>query len=498
MSSSPQLHNLPKALSSVSHIHPLVTRIHNDPDFFLMPQPDLHCMNCGCACDSSPPISMPIQREKLFGTRVNIAFPSYDFRHTVTRTRKIYCNLHCLKRVCFQTNQHSLFNDYAEVIYESKLNPVTELRAALPFWTLIEFGGVLDHTNYQLWNTSGKLIISLMDHLSKLKNKISIKKYIAPSLRTSASQPPLPPSRLIKDNIIPYEWLMLDEPMYIIGSVNLASLFVSYDFSQEKNIYSAENHVLDFLMQLCPLYRYSLDYNHASPLLWYEDIIDDAEKEKNICCWNDYHPIGKGGGQARYPGVLEYDETTRQVTEGTGIFCSPSCNESYCMKLRGNYQQTREVWNHEIISHFFVHDRQIQITPAPPRRILKMFGGIWTIDEYRDAFYKYTVTLNEHPLIKYPVQVEREDKEDEEEEKTDDLLLVPLKSLYKIDYNNYQFEGVSGKKSELQKTTEEKSSLEHGIEFNYVLHIAKEKETEEEYEGKKLMFDLMTISIQKK
>ena len=96
--------------------------------------------------------------------------------------------------------------------------------------------------------------------------------------------------------------------------------------------------------------------------------------DNKVCCWWCCHnfdgfPIGI---PERY-----YQEKFYAF----GIFCSFNCALAYNINLNDG-----KLWDRYTLLHFLykkIFNMEIRISPAPPKELLKMFGGPLSIEEYR-------------------------------------------------------------------------------------------------------------------
>jgi hypothetical protein len=116
-------------------------------------------------------------------------------------------------------------------------------------------------------------------------------------------------------------------------------------------------------------------------------------EQVNIYCWHCCHPFKTK--PVSIP--IRYVNDTFYVY---GVFCSYNCASAY--NLNSNDYKKNE--NHQLLSLMYSKlyntNNFIDISPAPPKEVLQIFGGNVTIDKYRNNF----VTNNkEFKLIKPPL-----------------------------------------------------------------------------------------------
>lgn len=86
--------------------------------------------------------------------------------------------------------------------------------------------------------------------------------------------------------------------------------------------------------------------------------------------------------------------------EVTGCFCSIACAAAY--NQNSNESVNVKVNRHNILTYLALHlNMNEEITLAPPRELLLMFGGHMTISEFRGALDEATVYLHSFPPMSY-------------------------------------------------------------------------------------------------
>lgn len=133
-------------------------------------------------------------------------------------------------------------------------------------------------------------------------------------------------------------------------------------------------------------------------------------KHTDVCCWWCCHqfdtlPLG-------FPIKLVNKETGDRTNNSsefivTGLFCSFACMKSYKMnsiQLKHKDNSLMQLLYLRLTGKNVIHEsgELNSIIPAPPRETLQMFGGILTIDEFRDKS-KEEIIYNtfEYPLTMY-------------------------------------------------------------------------------------------------
>jgi hypothetical protein len=133
-------------------LHPLSERIFRDKEFFNRAQPDLDCLHCFGPIDLHPPVGTPVlvQDIKLGSAH---AREREHLNHDTMHVHKLYCDLHC--QLAVSTTQN-LSNLMLAKVYGFGIR-FLDIVAALPFWTLIEFGGPLTRQQFRQWKEERKL-----------------------------------------------------------------------------------------------------------------------------------------------------------------------------------------------------------------------------------------------------------------------------------------------------------------------------------------------------
>lgn len=82
-----------------------------------------------------------------------------------------------------------------------------------------------------------------------------------------------------------------------------------------------------------------------------------------------------------------------------GNFCCPECAMSYLFDMR---QDSHTRWEQlSLLFRIYGEACDGKINPAPPRNTLKLFGGAFTIEEYRSIIRSYKVRVDVHlpPMV---------------------------------------------------------------------------------------------------
>lgn len=106
--------------------------------------------------------------------------------------------------------------------------------------------------------------------------------------------------------------------------------------------------------------------------------INYTEYPEDTHCFWDCHPFKNKS----IPLILNYNPLNKEYT-GFGHFCSPNCALAYLHNM--NISQNDRWTSKGLMKSFFKN-----ISPAPPRESLKIFGGPLSIDQYRDFIQKHT------------------------------------------------------------------------------------------------------------
>jgi len=115
----------------------------------------------------------------------------------------------------------------------------------------------------------------------------------------------------------------------------------------------------------------------------------------DISCWWCCHPFST-------PPIPLPEKCVGEVFHVKGCFCSFNCALAYNLKLRDNKVRSRESMLRYMMKKAYP---SISISgnfnPAPDNKILKKFGGILTIDEFRENNRNNT---KEYKFVDPPVQ----------------------------------------------------------------------------------------------
>ena len=122
-----------------------------------------------------------------------------------------------------------------------------------------------------------------------------------------------------------------------------------------------------------------------------------SSSQCKLCCWWCCHDI-LGGSDYRLP-IRKYN----LKFQSTGRFCSPECLVAYNFESGYRYGDVHRqyMWINYIYIGRRVDGTTVPIQSAPPRETLKIFGGDYTIEEFRTRTLNYNVTINAslQPLV---------------------------------------------------------------------------------------------------
>ena len=98
------------------------------------------------------------------------------------------------------------------------------------------------------------------------------------------------------------------------------------------------------------------------------------------------------------PVILPIRDTGEYI-QVTGNFCSPECATSYLFDMR---QDSHTRWEQlSLLYRLYGEVCKGKIHPAPPRSVLSLFGGILSIQEYRNLLQSQKVRVDIHlpPMV---------------------------------------------------------------------------------------------------
>jgi hypothetical protein len=133
-------------------------------------------------------------------------------------------------------------------------------------------------------------------------------------------------------------------------------------------------------------------FNNAilKPLL--ENIHRDKEYSRNTCCFWCCHPFS--GTKFVLP--INYD-TYKNVYNCEGHYCSPECSLAFLYDM--SISESTRWYRHSLLINLygFMYEDYL-ISPAPTKYLLRMFGGILDIKQFRE----YIQDSNEIILSEFP------------------------------------------------------------------------------------------------
>ncbi len=165
-----------------------------------------------------------------------------------------------------------------------------------------------------------------------------------------------------------------------------------------------------------------VDRNRVRPLLTVVEADGDGvpARKSELCCWWDCHPFGTD----RFLVPLQFDESTG-VFRVHGNFCSASCAKAYILD-RG--RAGAGVDPVKVISWFSLMCKRVYgigictpVTASPPRFMLDMFGGPFTIEEFREKSLTSEFCVINPPLfvavqeVREIIHEERQRQEDQKQ-----------------------------------------------------------------------------------
>ena len=104
---------------------------------------------------------------------------------------------------------------------------------------------------------------------------------------------------------------------------------------------------------------------------------DKLPEKTDIWCWWCCHPFENK--PVSMP--ISYDNS-KDTFELMGVFCSFSCCKAYILSSP-IYDKPIIIGNIKVLAKKMGQDYKKRIVVAPPRQLLKVFGGDLTIDEFR-------------------------------------------------------------------------------------------------------------------
>lgn len=128
-----------------------------------------------------------------------------------------------------------------------------------------------------------------------------------------------------------------------------------------------------------------------------EKLSYDREYSEHTCCFWCCHPFNWNS----FSLPINYD-AYKDVYNAEGYFCSPECALAYLYDQPHISDGTR--WNRHALLSYLYKDLYTDslISPAPPRSLLRMFGGPLDIQQYREYLSSQNDIINSELL---PIRV---------------------------------------------------------------------------------------------
>jgi hypothetical protein len=166
----------------------------------------------------------------------------------------------------------------------------------------------------------------------------------------------------------------------------------------------------------------------------------------DVCCWWCCHsfdtvPIGL---------PERYNDSIKKF-KVKGIFCSFSCMIAYKKECKINCTKDYLIkFLYKKLTGTLLLDAQLE--PAPPRCTLKMFGGVLSIDEFRNSFKENKI----YKMIQYPMFVSKDYIEEVDIMNVKRVNQNVFTETQQISYNNLddkRIEDAKNRLSQIEKTT---------------------------------------------
>ena len=128
----------------------------------------------------------------------------------------------------------------------------------------------------------------------------------------------------------------------------------------------------------------------------------DYSKPNEIACFHCCHSFGNHP----FPVPNSFDAFSQKFVVG-GNFCSPSCAKAFLLEKPNNSSKL-SLFNKMMIEVYECDATTIRI--APPRFSLQLFGGVLTIDKFREGSQQFSISsspfINSYTIITEKNQVE--------------------------------------------------------------------------------------------
>jgi hypothetical protein len=122
--------------------------------------------------------------------------------------------------------------------------------------------------------------------------------------------------------------------------------------------------------------------------------ISNSNVTNKSMCWNCCHPINTNS-------IAQPIKYENGIFSNIGHFCSYAC---ICRHIVDSNESSENIFSKMSILNLYVNinmkTKGVTVSPAPPRLVLKMFGGPIDIEEYRNYHNEYLTLTNVEPIIK--------------------------------------------------------------------------------------------------
>jgi hypothetical protein len=186
----------------------------------------------------------------------------------------------------------------------------------------------------------------------------------------------------------PYD-INADNPFY--EGVEQIENTITVPIINEPEIKSNENTTKETVVDKPDIDYYNLK---STLLVQYKESseIKTIPKESDAACFWCCHTF------SNRPVVLPIRDTGEYL-QVMGNFCCPECATAYLFDMR---QDSHTRWEQlALLYRVYGEACQGKIHPAPPRNVLKLFGGTLSIDEYRNIIRSQKVRIDTHlpPMV---------------------------------------------------------------------------------------------------
>jgi len=133
-------------------------------------------------------------------------------------------------------------------------------------------------------------------------------------------------------------------------------------------------------------------------MMEFQNFNDKKFFETDICCWHCCHKF-----KDMPCGIPE--NYNNEIFHVKGVFCSFNCALTYNYNTKENENTIQERESLLYLMYKKIHNvKEVELTHAPERETLKMFGGILTIDEFRKNQNTYAMVFP--PMLSIIPQLE--------------------------------------------------------------------------------------------